>query len=44
LGLCGASATACSFGHKWPVELRDGRVRVEVSLTPLFVTSDQLAV
>jgi hypothetical protein len=29
-----------AFGGKQPVEVRDGRVRLEVSITPLFVTAN----
>jgi hypothetical protein len=30
-----------AFGQEQPVALRDGRLRAQVSVTPLFVTADQ---
>jgi hypothetical protein len=29
-----------AFGQEQPVDLRDGRLRAQVSVTPLFVTAD----
>jgi hypothetical protein len=36
-----AAATAVdTFGQAQPVELRNGRVQLQVSLTPIFVAAD----
>jgi hypothetical protein len=44
---CGGSKTVSpwtlatdALGQKQPVELRDRRLRVQISVTPLFVTAD----